>query len=130
LWPTPEGDSIGHWQHGTLVIDTISTRPQVMQLKPVEFDPGNSPPVSVLSTPTSEQLHIVERIRLLKSGTLEDRMTVEDPVAFAHPYEATFTFKRLTDLNRMIYEDCDENPRDFIQAGKAVMIEKTPSDKK
>jgi hypothetical protein len=125
LWPTPEGDSIGRWRNGTLLIDTISTRPQVMQLKPVEFNPGNSVPVSVLNTPTSDQLHIIERIRLLKSGILEDRMTVEDPVAFSHPYEAVFTFKRLTDLNRMIYEDCDENPRDFVQGGKAVMIETT-----
>jgi hypothetical protein len=130
LWPTPEGDSVGHWENGTLVIDTISTRPQVMQLKPVEFDPGNVVPVSVLNTPTSGQLHIIERIRLLKGAILEDQMTVEDPVAFTHPYKDTFTFKRLTDLNRMIYEDCDENPRDFIKGGKAVMIEQMVPDQK
>jgi hypothetical protein len=130
LWPTPEGDSVGHWQGGTLVVDTISTRPQVMQLKPVEFDPGNVVPVSVLNTPTSDQLHIIERITLLKGAILEDQMTVEDPVAFAHPYKGVFTFKRLTDLNRMVYEDCDENPRDFIKNGKAVMIEQTAPDPK
>ena len=27
LWPTPEGDSIGHWQNDTLIVDTIATRP-------------------------------------------------------------------------------------------------------
>lgn len=130
LWPTPEGDSIGHWEKGTLVIDTISTRPQVMQLKPVEFDPGNVIPVSVLNTPTSDQLHIIERIKLTKRGTLADEMTVEDPVAFAHSFKATFTFKRLTDLKRMIYEDCDENPRDFVKGGKAIMIERASPDEK
>ena len=125
LWPTPEGDSIGHWDKDTLVIDTISTRPQVMQLKPVEFDPGNVVPVSVLNTPTSNELHIIERIRILKGGILEDRMRVADPVAFLHPFEATYTFKRVTELNRMVYEDCDENPRDFVKNGKAIMIERT-----
>jgi hypothetical protein len=125
LWPTPEGDSIGHWDKDTLVIDTVSTRPQVMQLKPVEFDPGNVIPVSVQNTPTSDRLHIKERIRLLKGGILEDKISVEDPVAFTRPYQATFTFKRLTDLNRMVYEDCDENPRDFIKDGKAIMIERS-----
>jgi hypothetical protein len=131
LWPTPEGDSIGHWERDTLVIDTVSTRPQVMQVKPVEFDPGNVVPVSVQNTPTSMQLHITERIKLLKGGILQDQMTVDDPIAFARPYKATFSFKRLTDLNRMVYEDCDENPRDFIKDGKAIMIERpTASDKK
>ncbi len=130
LWPTPEGDSIGHWEKDTLVIDTISTRPQVMQVKPVEFDPGNVVPVSVQNTPTSDQLHIVERIRLLKSGILEDSMTVEDPIAFARPYRAVFTFKRLHDINRMVYEDCDENPRDFIKGGKAIMVERPAADAK
>ena len=124
LWPTPEGDSIGHWQNDTLIVDTIATRPQVMQVKPVELDPGNVVPVSVQNTPTSDQLHITERIRLLKGGILEDQMTEEDPVAFSHPYQSTFTFKRLTDLNRMVYEDCDENPRDFIKDGKAIMVER------
>jgi hypothetical protein len=101
-----------------------------MQVKPVEFDPGNVVPVSVQNTPTSDQLHITERIRLLAGGILEDKMTVEDPVAFAHAYRGTFTFKRLTDINRMVYEDCDENPRDFIKDGKAIMIERPSVDTK
>jgi hypothetical protein len=122
LWPTPEGDSVGHWQDGTLVIDTISTSAQVMQLKPVEFDPGNVVPVSVLNTPTSDQLHIIERITLLKGAILEDQMTVEDPVAFAHPYKGVFTFKRLTDLNRMVYEDCDEGCDDRTDGARPKEI--------
>jgi hypothetical protein len=127
LWPTPEGDSVGRWDGGTLVIDTISTRPQLMSVELVEFDPGNAIPASVKSTPTSAQLHIIERIRMLKRGVLEDQMVIEDPVAFTHPWKGTYTFHRLKDLDRMIYEDCTENERDFIKDGKATMIERKPS---
>jgi hypothetical protein len=130
LWPTPEGDSVGRWENGTLVIDTISTRPQLMTVELVEFDPGNSIPASVKSTPTSEQLHIVERIRELKSGLLEDDMVIEDPVAFTHPWKGTYKFHRMKDLDRMIYEDCTENERDFIKDGKAIMIERKSGDEK
>jgi hypothetical protein len=130
LWPTPEGDSIGHWEGDTLVVDTISTKPQLMVLAVVEFDSNHSAPVSVKSSPTSDQLRIVERIRLAKGGILEDQMTIEDPIAFAHPWKQIYTFHRLTDLNRMIFEDCVENERDFIHDGKAIMIERPDQDQK
>jgi hypothetical protein len=130
LWPTPEGDSIGHWEGSTLVVDTISTKPQLMVLAVVEFDPNHSAPVSVKSSPTSDQLHIIERIHVGKDGILEDQMTLEDPVAFAHSWKQTYTFHRLTDLNRMIFEDCIENERDFIRDGKAIMIERPDQNDK
>ena len=121
---------MGRWEGGTLVVDTISTKPQLMSVELVEFDPGNAVPASVKSTPTSAQLHIVERIRVLKSGLLEDLMVIDDPLALTHPWKETYTFHRMKDLDRMIYEDCTENERDFIKDGKATMIERKLSNEK
>ncbi|HEV2701298.1 MAG TPA: hypothetical protein VGV09_06695, partial [Steroidobacteraceae bacterium] len=49
LWPTAEGDSIGHWEGGTLVVDTVARK-----AGPIGF-------LALLSL-LSEQAHFTERI--------------------------------------------------------------------
>ena len=69
IWPTPLGDSIGHWEGDTLVIDTVA-RDSTEPLAPRAW-------VSVLS----DGAHFTERMRLVDANTLEDRMRIDDPVA-------------------------------------------------
>ena len=57
LKPTPMGDSIGRWEGDTLVIDTVG----------VKTDEFLS--VDRFGTPVSEQMHIVERYRLIDGAT-------------------------------------------------------------
>ena len=57
LKPTPMGDSIGRWDGDTLVIDTVG----------VKTDEFLS--VDRFGTPVSEQMHIVERYRLIDGAT-------------------------------------------------------------
>ena len=68
--PSWFGESIGHYENGdTLVVDTIglNTRTYVDQFR----------------TPHTEQLHVVERYRLIDGGkAIEAIATVEDPGAF------------------------------------------------
>ena len=99
LWPTSMGDSVGHWEGDTLVVDTVATKPQ---LDVVERD------VFEATVPMSDQLHFVERIRMANRNEMQIQFTTEDPVALAKPIEVTITWERVTDLNRMANEnDCD-----------------------
>ena len=71
--PTVQGHSIGHWEGGTLVIDTIHL---------AEHRDGNGGGV-----PSSTQRHVIERISLSDDGTraLVD-VYVEDPEYLAEPF--------------------------------------------
>jgi hypothetical protein len=93
LWPTSRGNSIGHWEGATLVIDTI------------EVKPGGSPDLS-------NQAHFTERVRRVDRNTMEDDLTIDDPVRFAHPWHVSTQWSRVLDQDRMLPFDCenDRNP--------------------
>src|SRR4029077_20513897 len=55
------GDSIGHWEGQTLVVDTTNFRPETHNLN------------------SGERLHVVERFTRIDAQTLRYRVTVEDP---------------------------------------------------
>ena len=107
LAPTPLGHSVGHWEGETLVIDTVG----------IAVNPYTS--VDRFGTPQSEQMHVIERYRLLdyedaKEGLERDakenqrppvgidrnyrgkhlqlRFTVEDPDVFTMPWTATIIY--------------------------------------
>ena len=96
LWPTPVGDSIGHWEGATLVVDTIAREPG-----PVTPIPG-SPVLSAAA-------HFTERLRRLDADTLEDAMTTDDPQVLEQPLHATIRYTRVHDLDRLIYIDCEHD---------------------
>lgn len=99
LWPTPLGDSIGHWEGQTLVIDTVARSPGPISM---------FAPVAELSA----QAHFTERVRRIDKNTLEDQLTIEDPVRFVHPWTVTLPYSRVRDLTRFLPYDCeaDRNP--------------------
>jgi hypothetical protein len=75
MWPTMMGWSIGRWEGQTLVIETTSARPGLWgDLTPVTF---------------SGEAVFSERIRLVDADTLENRVSITDPVALTRPW--TFT---------------------------------------
>ncbi len=108
LWPTLMGDSIGHWEGDTLVVDTVSTRKRLYMGE-----------LSGFFVPMSDQLHFIERIRMVDHDHMQIDYTVEDPVALTKPIHATITHTRVTDFNRMVEEtDCEQNERDPIVDGR------------
>ena len=108
LWPTLMGDSIGHWEGDTLVVDTIATRKR--------FYMGE---LSGFFVPASDQLHFTERIRMVDHDRMQIDYTVEDPLALTKPIHTTITHTRVTDFNRMVEEtDCEQNERDPIVDGR------------
>ncbi len=102
LDPTFTGNSIGHWEGGTLVVDTIGFK-TITQLG--------------MGMGHSDQMHIVERIHLKKGdpNTLIDEMTVEDPLALAKPWHATYTYRR-SRTQSLLEFICDENNRNPVNA--------------
>ena len=79
LGPTWYGDSIGHYEGDTLVVDTIGMNTKTL--------------VDRYGTPHSDNLHTVERYHIQPDGTLEVSVLVEDPIAFTAPWSAKAAFE-------------------------------------
>ena len=90
LWPTVTGNSIGHWEDETLVIDTI------MVTNPNEFFQGGPP--------LSEEAHYVERI-WLDGDKLRVEFTIADPVTLSGPWVVNLSWVRDEGFDRMIQVD-------------------------
>ncbi len=133
LVPSPMGDSVGHWEGETLVIDTVG----------VKVDPFIS--VDRFGTPQSDAMHVVERYRLIdgalakaemdtyekREGTvggggrvagynpdtslkgLQLDVTMQDPKVFTAPLTARVTYRRL--ITRWTEAVCAENPVEHYQ---------------
>jgi hypothetical protein len=128
LWPTFWGDSIGHWEGQTLVIDTIGVQsPFVGAELPLIFifayggDANQGKVVAVLSL----QSRFIERLRMI-GDQLEDRMTIIDPVAFTTPWHISRTYRRVAHVHRMIYEDCSGEERNPIVNGRYTLAPPPP----
>ncbi len=115
LWPTPWGDSIGHWEGDTLVIDTIEVKSPFPGTGP-DYLPvlaaGGEAGQALLVTYLSSQAHFVEQIRMVDRDHLENQMTITDPVDFTAPWHLTRTYRRVKSLNRMVYESCEGEGED------------------
>jgi hypothetical protein len=98
--PSWTGESIGHYEGGELVVDTIGFNERTF--------------VDNYRTPHTAKIHVVERFKLLDGGkTLEDRLTVEDTGAFNMAWSAVQHWQR---SNRGPIEEisCAENNADFF----------------
>jgi hypothetical protein len=92
------GDSIGHWEGDTLVVDRVNFVDEVW--------------LDQQAHPHSDKLHVIERYRRPDLGHLEAEITVEDPGVLAGPW----TFKRVSDLapkEQLREFMCDENNSDL-----------------
>jgi hypothetical protein len=81
LYTSPLGHSIGHWEGGTLVVDTVGIRQDAMLF----FTGG----VNV-----GRNTHIVERVFLKDKDTLRIETTIDDPEVFTQPYSYPLEFTR------------------------------------
>jgi hypothetical protein len=74
LGPSWMGDSIGHWEGNTLVVDTVNFNDKTW--------------LDRVGHPHSDALHLTERIRRVNHDHLSVDMTIEDPKAYAKPWTA------------------------------------------
>jgi hypothetical protein len=103
--PSWYGESVGHYDGDTLVVDTIGFNDKTF--------------VDSYRTPHSDKLHVVERFRLIDGGnTLEVAFTVEDPGAFYQPWSGTRNRHRVMAPNSGPTEfDCSAANDDYFNIG-------------
>ncbi len=94
--PTWMGDSVGHWEGDTLVVDTIAFNDKT----------------EISGYRHSEALHMVERFRRSDYDTLQYEATLEDPNVFEKPWTVTRGFSLRPDLAKIDEFVC-ENNRDY-----------------
>ena len=127
LKPSWYGDSVGHYEGDTLVIDTVGVktdRPYAM--------------IDLFGTPYTEKLHVVERYRLRDYDDVKDaiernikenwlfngdvfsqhrgkflqlHVTIEDEGVFTTPWTATLTY--VPGPDHIPEGVCAENPREY-----------------
>ncbi len=125
LWPMSQGDSIGHWEGDTLVVDTVSIRSPV-------YLPGLARGAGVPFVPMSNELHTVERILMVNHDQMQIQFMIEDPIALAKPINVTFNWNRVKDINRMEQnaDDCDDPATDrnpIIDGRYTTVVKPTPT---
>ena len=92
--PTWMGESIGHWDGDTLVVDTV----------------GFNDKTEISGYRHTEALHMVERFRRTEYNTLQYEATLEDPNVFVKPFTVSRGFALRTDMSKVDEFVCEHNP--------------------
>ncbi len=99
--PSWFGESVGHYENGELVIDTISFTEHMFSF------------VDNWRTPHTKDLHVVERWKIVDDGkALEATVTVEDPGTFNQPWSGTTRYNKV-ERGPMLESICAENNGNF-----------------
>jgi hypothetical protein len=77
------GDSIGHWEGDTLVVDTTNYNDKIVS-NSFNCCPG-----------AGSGLHVVERFRRISADQIDYRYTVEDPNTYIRPWTAEVPMTRI-----------------------------------
>jgi hypothetical protein len=113
LKPSWYGDSVGHWDGDTLVVDTVGL--------------NNRTWVDGFGTPHTDKIHVVERYNLRSPDTLEVLFTVDDPGAFTTPWSAIATYRKDRSTSEPLIEFvCAENNRDASGGFYPIPTAQTP----
>ena len=100
------GESVGHWEGDTLVVDTVGVDPRTW--------------IDEVGVIHGKQLHTVERIRKIEDGhAIENEVRVEDPEYFPRPWYMRDTYAWRPDLRIAEYV-CEENNRNRPVNGHTV----------
>jgi hypothetical protein len=80
--PSWYGESVGHYEGDTLVIDTVGLNDKTF--------------ADIYRTPHSTKMHVVERWRLIEGGRMMQVIfTVDDPEAFHQPWTGMRRYRRV-----------------------------------
>jgi hypothetical protein len=108
------GDSRGHWEGNTLVVDTtnfngkgsVATSAATGRIKGIH---------------ESEALHVVERFQRMDANTISYEVTIDDPNMYSSPWKVSMPLTK--DANYLIYEyACHEGNyamEDILRGGRA-----------
>jgi hypothetical protein len=98
------GDSIGHWEGDTLVVDTTNHNPKSW--------------IDRLGHPHSEQLHVTEKFKKTAADNLQVDVTIEDPKAYKEPFSVTFNMQAKPNWEIAEQNCVDNTGFENFEAGK------------
>jgi hypothetical protein len=98
--PTWFGDSVGHWQGDTLVVDTVNFNGRTR--------------LDTIGHPHSDALHVIEHFTRTDAGHIAYEVTVDDPKTFTKTWTNTRIFTLRPDWEIMEYS-CEENNKDLYE---------------
>jgi hypothetical protein len=99
------GHSVGRWENGMLVVDTVGIKESV---------PGYN------NIPHSSQMRITERYRMINADAMMNVVTIEDPVTLEKPISYTLGYRRLPDY-KMVEFICENNREYVDEQGRVRM---------
>jgi hypothetical protein len=86
------GDSRGHWEGATLVVDVANHNDKTWLDMAGNFH--------------SDALHVVERYRMIDPDTIQYEATIEDAKVFTKPWTIRFSLRRQVDRDRLFEYVC------------------------
>jgi hypothetical protein len=108
------GDSRGHWEGTTLVVDTTNYNGQGMIATSAATG-------RIKGIHESQALHVVERFKRVDAGTISYEVTIDDPEIYSAPWKVAMPLTR--DPSYKIYEyACHEGNLamgDILRGGRA-----------
>jgi hypothetical protein len=111
LAPSWMGDSIGHWEGDTLVVETVSFNDKTW--------------IDRIAVPHSEQMRLLERFHIDDDGLLQIDLTIEDPVALEEPWvvrrtyrKTDWTIEELACMDNVTYEPFENAVLEFDGEGE------------
>ncbi len=121
------GNSRGHWEGKTFVIETsniksgdgVSYDNEKRAASPLNMATQNVPPFNTI--PTSTQAHTVERLTMVDANTMDYQITYDDPQVFTHPWTARFEWAREDSYQFFEYAciEGDVQVANYIKASRA-----------
>ena len=75
-----QGDSVGHWEGDTFVVDTTNLNDRTW--------------LDSAGNVHTDQMHVVERFTMVNDRTINYEATMEDPKAFTKPWKIAFPLNR------------------------------------
>jgi hypothetical protein len=76
------GDSIGHWEGNTLIVDTTNFNGRVAYSREIPY--------------LSDALHTVERLTVVDENTIDYEVTIDDPQLFTGPWKVAGAFSKVS----------------------------------
>jgi len=111
---TWDGDSVGHWEGNTLVVDITNYNGK-------GWIATNAAAGRIKGIPQSEKLHVVERFTRMNDGNIDYRVTIDDPTFYTKPWTASIPLVR-DDTYQMFEYACHEGNKaveDILRGGRA-----------
>jgi hypothetical protein len=113
------GESRGHWEGNTLVVETSNIRPGAAPLNAASIG-GPNPAWNTI--PMTPDAHVTERFTLINANTMTYEMTYSDPKVWTKPFTLRMDWPRNQKYEFFEYacHEGDEQVRNYIVANRTL----------